>query len=446
MRKMAEREGFEPPEPCGSAVFKTAAIDHSATSPSITYGITDLPKIIHCHSVDRYANICERQGMRKPTPKVVRYHGSETSRFVVEGLRVNGKRTRKFFATRRAAGTWLRKTVARIRKEGEGAVHMPEQLRVEAVSCSERLKPYGKTLTDATEHLLAHLAAVQRSCTVKDLIAEFRTAKEQDGASERYLKDLKNRLRRFDDDFGQKMVAEIQPSEMDDWLRGLDVAAQTRNNFRTVLRTLFEYAVVRGFAQENPTAKTAKAKVVRGAPDIFTPEQMRLVLEKAPADFIPYVVIGAFAGLRSAEIERLEWSEIDLGQRLIHVTAEKAKSAQRRLVTISDNLAAWLAPHAMTSGRVVNPERVIVARRKTCEVAKIKWPANGLRHSFASYHLAHHKNAASTAAELGHTSPTMLYKHYREVVRPDAAAQWWQIMPPTGYSNVVAFNGEVANG
>ncbi len=32
-RKMAEREGFEPPEPRGSTVFKTAAIDHSATSP-----------------------------------------------------------------------------------------------------------------------------------------------------------------------------------------------------------------------------------------------------------------------------------------------------------------------------------------------------------------------------------------------------------------------------
>ena len=31
---MAEREGFEPPDPFGSTVFKTAAIDHSATSPS----------------------------------------------------------------------------------------------------------------------------------------------------------------------------------------------------------------------------------------------------------------------------------------------------------------------------------------------------------------------------------------------------------------------------
>ncbi len=29
----AETEGFEPPEPCGSTVFKTAAIDHSAKFP-----------------------------------------------------------------------------------------------------------------------------------------------------------------------------------------------------------------------------------------------------------------------------------------------------------------------------------------------------------------------------------------------------------------------------
>ena len=28
----AEREGFEPPVPCGTMVFKTTAIDHSANS------------------------------------------------------------------------------------------------------------------------------------------------------------------------------------------------------------------------------------------------------------------------------------------------------------------------------------------------------------------------------------------------------------------------------
>ena len=30
---VAEREGFEPPEPFSSTVFKTAVIDHSTTSP-----------------------------------------------------------------------------------------------------------------------------------------------------------------------------------------------------------------------------------------------------------------------------------------------------------------------------------------------------------------------------------------------------------------------------
>ena len=378
--------------------------------------------------------------MRTSKPRVSRYLGSETSKFVVEGLRVNGKRTRKFFPTKREAEAWLRKTLARVRKEGEGSIHMPEKLRIEAVACDERLKALGKTITDATNHYLLHLAAVQRSCTITVLIREFIVTKEQDGASETYLKDLKHRLGIFEQDFGERVVAEILSVDIDDWLRSLAVAAQTRNNYRTVIRTMFEFAVARNYAPDNPTTKTAKAKVVRSAPEIFTPEQMRKVLEHAPFDFIPYLAIGGFAGLRSAEIQRLDWSEINLGRKLIHVKAEKSKSAQRRLVSISDNLASWLAPHVKSSGAVAKLVRD--SREKTCESANIKWPANALRHSFASYHLAHYQDAAKTATELGHTSPAMLYKHYREVVRPDEADQWWNIVPPTDYSNVEAFSSE----
>jgi hypothetical protein len=32
---LAEREGFEPPVPYGTTVFKTAAFNHSATSPDL---------------------------------------------------------------------------------------------------------------------------------------------------------------------------------------------------------------------------------------------------------------------------------------------------------------------------------------------------------------------------------------------------------------------------
>jgi hypothetical protein len=37
-RDMAERTGFEPVVPCGTPVFKTGAINHSATSPAPILG------------------------------------------------------------------------------------------------------------------------------------------------------------------------------------------------------------------------------------------------------------------------------------------------------------------------------------------------------------------------------------------------------------------------
>ena len=65
------------------------------------------------------------------------------------------------------------------------------------------------------------------------------------------------------------------------------------------------------------------------------------------------LAIGAFAGLRDAEIKRLDWSEIDLRRGFIEVTANKAKTARRRIIRIQPNLAQWLAPYGAMSGSVV---------------------------------------------------------------------------------------------
>ena len=43
---IAEREGFEPPEPFSSTVFKTAVIDHSTTSP-IPFGTANVNNIFY---------------------------------------------------------------------------------------------------------------------------------------------------------------------------------------------------------------------------------------------------------------------------------------------------------------------------------------------------------------------------------------------------------------
>jgi len=53
------------------------------------------------------------------------------------------------------------------------------------------------------------------------------------------------------------------------------------------------------------------------------------------------------------------------------------------------------------------------------------------RHSFVSYHLARFENAGKTALEAGH-SETMLFGHYRALVTPEAAAEFWAIVPGSG--------------
>jgi len=55
------------------------------------------------------------------------------------------------------------------------------------------------------------------------------------------------------------------------------------------------------------------------------------------------------------------------------------------------------------------------------------WPQNALRHSFASYHLAHFQDAPKTAFQLGHTSPQMVFSNYAETVKKKDAAAWWSL-------------------
>lgn len=384
--------------------------------------------------------------MKRAIPRILPYGHSSTSRYVIEGLRLHGKRVRKFFPTKKAAETWLEKKLIQIENEGaKAALGLSERVRVMAVECAEKLAPFGKTLVDATDFLIAHLQQNERSCTVSALRTAFLEAKKQDGKSDRYLKDLRFRLKRFCDDFGQRTVASFQTLEIDDWLRGLGLAPQSRNNFRTVLGVFFQYGVDRGYASANPVLKTAKAKVVDSPVEILTPKQLKGLFEHAHTELVPYLAIGAFAGLRPAEIARLDWSEVRLDRGLIEVKAAKSKTAQRRLVKILPNLAQWLASCAKKQGPVT-PKGLRLKLKEAWEAAKMKrWPANALRHSYASYHLVKYNDAASLALQMGHADTGMIFGHYREVVRPDDAEEYWKIGLPEADAQVIPFVAAAAS-
>lgn len=338
--------------------------------------------------------------------------------------------------------------LAKVQLENHGvaALSLPDSLRVEALEVSELLRPYGKTLRDAAAFYLPHLKARNRTITVAALVKEILKVKAADGASRRYLSDLRTRLKTLTNAFGEKVVAEITSTQLDQWLRNLSgksgnlLSPVTRNNSRRVLITTFSFAKTHGFCATNPAEATAKAKEPPSPVGILTVEQTARLLEAADPKILPYVAIGAFAGLRRAELERLDWKEVDLSTGLIEVAAAKSKSARRRFVRIQPNLCEWLQPYAHPWGAVTPNDYVAyfnAARKK----AGIKsWPSNALRHGFASYSLARFNDAAHLALELGHTNSALVFTNYRELVKPKDGERYFQIAPAVeGTERMVPF-------
>jgi integrase len=365
-------------------------------------------------------------------------------KFVVN-YREAGKRKRQFFETETEAKTFADGKNIELKNKGREGAEFPTALRVMAQECANALSDYKKagldttlTIKDATDYLIAHLKASAKSCTAVHLVRELLSAKEKDGCSQRHVSDLRSRLNIFAEKFDGQPVARITSAEIDDWLRSLSVSAVTRNHYRRLIILAFNFAVQRGYATNNPAEKTAKAKERGSDIGILSVTQAARLLEAATSEVLPYIAVGLFAGLRRAEIERLDWSEVDFESGLIEVKAQKSKTAQRRFVTIQPNLREWLLPLRKIRGNVT-PQRNFRQSFDTARIAAgiMEWPDNALRHSFASYHLAHFKNAAATALELGHHDSRMTFDHYRELVKPKDAERYWSLKPALAAKKIV---------
>ena len=368
-------------------------------------------------------------------------------------FREAGRTKRQFFETKDEAKSKANFKNAELKLNGVNHAEFPEWLRLMSQEAVEQLQPHKKTIRDAVAHYIKHLKASEKSCGAAQLVEEMLKAKKADGVGEHQLRTLRCRLgfkdknnptfspASFAGRFDGKLVSEITSSDIDDWLRSLGVSPLTRNHYRAAVLSAFNFAIRSGYASTNPVAASPKAKVVNDAPGILSVEQASALLVNAAPELVPYLAIGLFAGLRRAELERLDWGEVDFESSLIEVKARKSKSGQRRLVKIEPNLRQWLQPHRQLKGNVTPLENF----RQLFEGARMAagitdWPENALRHSFASYHLAHFKKAAETALELGHHDARVTFAHYRELVRPKEAARYWNLKPAGRSRKIVAMN------
>ena len=162
-------------------------------------------------------------------------------------------------------------------------------------------------------------------------------------------------------------------------------------------------------------------------------------------ELLPFRVIGFFCGVRpDGELPRLDWSDIDLTDKVLKLRAEITKKRRLRFVGLSDNALAWLEAYKLRSGNVegsVVPLTPDELRDHHCEnwlrvvgttkdgKPKLRWIQQGMRHSFCSYWLALNEDIDRLVIQSGHESKEVMWRNYYRATTKAKAKEFWSIKP-----------------
>ena len=320
----------------------------------------------------------------------------------------------------------------------------------EFVEAAAKLK--GRTMGEAVEGYLRTVANVKRA-DIQQAVEEFLQsesprAKARAGQraqlSAHYAYTRSRQLGKFAATFPNTALCDLSKEHLDAFIGSLeDFAPKTCNHYRAAVRQFLQWSVRKDYLPathrlfEADTMRPERANT--GETQFYTPGEFAVLLEKADATLRPITAIGGLAGLRTAELQRLDWADVWRVPGHIEITASKAKTRQRRLVEICPALAAWLEPfRCQASGKLWLENENIFQKSflKFCEDANVARKANGLRHAFCTYHFAAHANENQTAQQAGN-SPAMIHAHYKGLATKAEAEKWFNVQPPDAATNVI---------
>lgn len=285
---------------------------------------------------------------------------------------------------------------------------------------------------------LAHTGSIPSKAQAGDTTAHFVAqflAKKSVEVEPVTLRQLKWGLLKLSQAHGRKRPQDLDAVAMRRWVDKLPLTTRGRFNVFAVCRDFFGSPAMRALVPQNPFSDAPPKKDKGARLAILTVDQMRTLLgQEWPDWFKAWLVAGAFAGLRTREIFSIPASAIDWEYDEIvirHQDAKQGEAARPRSATIYEAFKRHMprrdADKPLVDGWSKKRWKPVI--REACKVIgaeSLEWPSNCLRHSFASYHLAHFKDTVQTAFLMG-TSPRLLYETYANLVSRRDAAKWWEL-------------------
>lgn len=316
--------------------------------------------------------------------------------------------------------------------------------------------------------VLAFLESRRKSSEIVASVARFMAWKvSTKGEETRHLYNVRSVVEPMARHFAGRAVVDITPADLKAWwddrltVRDREgaivrddqgkpkvLSKKTANEIRGSLVAFWNWAVWDGIhpKEVTPAEKLPRTELGLCERRVLTPDEVLKVLAGVAEEWRPWVVLGAFAGLRPEEIapprkkgaskrdkRGIRAEEIDWRFNVIRIPAEVSKVGAPRIVPLLPAARAWLEWAGIREGMTGavcrrNPSEEDETARLGREIFGDGWPQDALRHSYGSYRNAMVRSLPQVAEEMG-TSETMLRRHYHNPKTSEEGMAWFALRP-----------------
>ena len=276
------------------------------------------------------------------------------------------------------------------------------------------------------------------SVTLATVVQEYLIVKLQDGLRKDTYSSIKSQLSRLSTKLGHRPIKNITTDDLNTFLRGIG-SLRYRHNHRASLKALFRWALTKNYVRYTPQyygtvadgTQAVASRHFRKTPDIYTPEELKRLFDKAHWSMVPWLIAANYSGIRLAEIAKIKWTDIDWDECAFVLKTEVTKNTNRRLAYFPPSVKDGLKKIAEECKRR-NISKILYGNRfkrtkKLRDEAGVPHRKNGNRKAYISYAMAITRNANEIAEQCGNSAQE-IQRTYKSLVPKATAEEWFKVI------------------
>ena len=365
---------------------------------------------------------------------------------------LDGTRIRKNFPTRAEASA-ERQALEIQRLQAETgirttATRLTDDQLHEAEAAFRRIAGKPRPLSFYLDYTLANYREPENLKPLSTAIEDYKLSKahehEQGQLSAPQLARIGWDLKRLDEHFPKRSVAELTLPAIVAFLEKDRPGMKTYNNRRGIVSTFFKFAFHRGWIAENPIPKVPHYRIrrKRGSAVTLSTAQAAELMEHFETfeggRWIPYFALCLFAGIRpgvpDGEITKIRPGDVNLETGIISISADVSKVREPRRITMQPNLAAWLRAYPLSKFPIVVGN---FKKRREKFRDRFNLSHDVLRHTFISMFVAKFRSIGEASIQAGN-SESIIRRHYLDLKSTEEGAAFFAITPKHAQAAPVA--------